>query len=361
MGVAQLGKSADRLLPDLLASIEQGVEFEGRRDATIQGALLGGFRVPEEDESQIEAIPSMAVLPEKRFLRNFFASFELGDDVIEFGPYLGGTTRAIALGLSTNPRFSSMFYSVDSFRWRAPRHLALLNEHLDLLVKTNSVSQNAVDQARAGSWLDLFVELHEQHPRYGHLVNAVAYQFPEGPGVVLPAELVAVESFSAVFVDGFKSWRATVSTMRQIVERLHPGSFLIFQDFSWYDCFWIPVLAAWFSEHLELVFKVVNTAAFRVTKSIGLETFDSFPATQDLLGADNIAPFLENWAVFSLNVGDENGAAGHSMQMFSMYSALGRYDEAARVLDGMRAAPALRGHRWLFDLAEKQPVQHGAA
>jgi hypothetical protein len=354
-----LGKSADRLLPDLLASIEQGVEFEGRRDATIQGALLGGFRVPEEDEAEIEVIPSMAALPEKRFLRNFFASFKLGDDVIEFGPYLGGTTRAIALGLSMNPRFSSMFHSVDSFRWRAPSHLVLLNEHLNLLVKTNSVSQDAVHQARAGSWLDLFVELHEQHPRYGHLVNAVAYQFPERPGVVLPAELAAIESFSAVFVDGFKSWRATVSTMRQIVEKLQPGSFLIFQDFSWYDCFWIPVLTAWFSAHLELAFKVVNTAAFRVTKPIGIDAFDSFPATQDQLAADEIARFLENWAVFSLNVGDESGAVGHSMQMFSMYCALGHYDAAARVLDAMRAVPALRGHQWLFDVAEKHPVQEG--
>jgi len=62
--------------------------------------------VPEDLALFLDAIPSETTPSERRFLWQFFASIWDGaGDVLEVGPFLGGTSRAIARGMLDNPRY----------------------------------------------------------------------------------------------------------------------------------------------------------------------------------------------------------------------------------------------------------------
>jgi len=73
----------------------------------LLGRVLGMLRAPGETENKLHEIPSQTSPEERRFLFNYFARFWSGEhDVLEIGPFMGGTTRAIALGMLMNPRNS---------------------------------------------------------------------------------------------------------------------------------------------------------------------------------------------------------------------------------------------------------------
>ena len=58
----------------------------------------------------------------RRFLHTFFALHHLHGAVVELGPYLGGTTRAIATGME-RAGSSGPLVSLDAFEW----HLSLIH------------------------------------------------------------------------------------------------------------------------------------------------------------------------------------------------------------------------------------------
>jgi len=55
--------------------------------------------------AQLDAIPSETTPAERRFLFGFASEMWSGaNSLLEVGPFLGGTTRALALGMLANPR-----------------------------------------------------------------------------------------------------------------------------------------------------------------------------------------------------------------------------------------------------------------
>jgi hypothetical protein len=100
------------------ALVEAYVQLEwllARANPALLSRIVGtqkvGARVPVAVSPQIESmlreIPSEATLRERRFLYHFFRQVWSGQNsVIEIGPFLGGTTRAIALGMRDNARLS---------------------------------------------------------------------------------------------------------------------------------------------------------------------------------------------------------------------------------------------------------------
>ncbi len=66
---------------------------------TVEGNAGDGTKI----EDLITGIPSETSIGERRFLFNFFKEIWSGNyHVLEIGPFLGGSTRAIALGMEAN-------------------------------------------------------------------------------------------------------------------------------------------------------------------------------------------------------------------------------------------------------------------
>ena len=69
--------------------------------------------------ADLDSLPSETTPSERRFIYNYFAHWWPGEhDVLEIGPFLGGTTRAIGYGMLANHRRkpSTRLHTYDRFR-----------------------------------------------------------------------------------------------------------------------------------------------------------------------------------------------------------------------------------------------------
>jgi hypothetical protein len=76
------------------------------RDRGKPSAAILNTDVPDEVGAALDAIPSETCPLERRYLYRLFSTFwDPSGDVLEVGPFLGGTTRAIAMGMMHHSRF----------------------------------------------------------------------------------------------------------------------------------------------------------------------------------------------------------------------------------------------------------------
>ncbi len=342
--------------------VRKDVALQEFERAVVSGRLLGGWRLEPTLATSLARIPSMTDIRERRFLHTFFALHHLHGAVVELGPYLGGTTRAIATGME-RAGSSGPLISLDAFEWHSPPLRQRLIDDAAGLMREVGIDPELVAEVHGGQWLRLFEQVHGRET-YGHLVHPLVAHFPDRPEQPVPAGLVRsveqLDELSCIFVDGLKSWPSMVHVLRLLLPRLSVGGFFILQDFSWYDCFWLPVLLGYLNQQFRLVHKVVNTATFRCTAPVHDGVLAGFPDTPEGYGVEGITPFLRKWATAALDAGDEWGAIGHSMQLASAQAWFGSPDEAARLTEALRRLPLADGHGWLFDAFDAGPVMTGA-
>jgi hypothetical protein len=69
----------------------------------VSGKLLSASIENDEHNRLIQSIPTETSYRERKLYYNFFKYFWTGKyDVLEIGPFLGGSTRSIALGMMEN-------------------------------------------------------------------------------------------------------------------------------------------------------------------------------------------------------------------------------------------------------------------
>lgn len=341
---------AERLRAALELIDSQSTHGAGNRKAVAKGALLGDLASPELQaliaKRAFDGIPTMVSPRELRLLYNFFSVTPLDGAVLEIGPYLGGSTAAIGRGLALAGH-QHPFITVDAFAWNDPGFLRDLGKHIDRIGVGRAIAPSAVDTARAGDWHALFLELHKAAP-YSAMLQPIRFRMPsanftteESLASVLPQGRIA-----AIFIDGFKSWQATYYAMRQLAGHLMPNTLLIFQDFSWFDCYWLPILRTRFSA--TMIAKVDNTAVFRLDAPVLPSALEQFGASPDPEKFDRYHVEIENHARAMLHSGDDVGYVGHIAQLSVLARVMKRNnlaDAALRRIDEMKIdwlAKALR-------------------
>lgn len=281
----------------LLARIDpsQHPVYPGADDIAAQaGAGVPGVAyvhlADQQPEADLDVIPSMTGISERRFLHSFFsASWPGSGSVIEMGPFLGGSTRAIAMGMMINPRrqSDSKLYTFD--RFRAYFEGNALADLLKPMLEHGHVSVDVIERAKAtGHFAEIFQALHARYA-YFELVVPIEQQLPErpqeigDPGVlVLPDEADLID---AAFVDGCKSWFGTKYFMQQIARGLRPGSSLLLQDFGRHTCFWLPTFTHVMGESLRMICAVEDTYLFQVIRTFDAAEIDQrFPDEPEALG-----------------------------------------------------------------------------
>ncbi len=214
--------------------------------------------------SLLKQIPSETSSAERQFLFNFFRYQWQGHyNVLEIGPFLGGTTRAMALGMSLNgnrlERCRLCSYDKFDNYYTKERLLAVLKPLFDKGVLDQKVARHITSTTEFEA---VFAAIHARSDYY-HLIR-------HGEGVLpdLPDEIEQTKNlfmthpgviFDAVFIDGCKSWFGTKYFMQEVSENVAPGAYFLFQDYGAHTCFWIPVFVYMMQEHFKLTVFVDNT------------------------------------------------------------------------------------------------------
>ncbi|HVX37701.1 MAG TPA: class I SAM-dependent methyltransferase [Hyphomicrobium sp.] len=285
--------------------------FEGQRRAVFLGQAMASF-ISEEDkplfgDRTFDGIPTMVTRRELAFLLNFFSSIPVSGDVLEIGSYLGGSTGAIGRGLA-RAGFSGSYYVLDSFKWADEGFVNCLKQDCSKL----NLSDGARAETNHGAWLKAFEEIHATKP-YATFLSPHRALIPYGnedATFPISAHVPAGKQIGAVFIDGFKSWSATYAGMTALAPYLSTGSLLIFQDFSWIDCDWLPVLARYLHGKMSLWMKIDNTAIFRLDDANISPCLKLFASQPDPNKYDFYAEELKSWASAMYHSGDVTPLSG---------------------------------------------------
>lgn len=225
------------------------VKFLGfNRDAFQKAGLNYGLVLPitvnDELATLLDEIPSETSQNERRFLYKFFSTIWGGkNNIIEIGSFLGGTSRAIALGMIKNPKFSNKarLLVFDKFEnYYSREHLS---NYLEPLFKSNVLDRLEIsDLDDSADFIDIFFKIHSNHDYFDY-ITASKKELPNRPDEKIDEEkLLSISEntlIDAVFVDGCKSWFSTKYFMKEVCKVANIGTYFIFQDYCWYTCFWI--------------------------------------------------------------------------------------------------------------------------
>ena len=236
-------------------------------------------------EAELHSIPSQTTVDERELLYWFFSRVWDGQgDVCEVGPWLGGTTRAIAEGMLANPGRSegSRFFTFDKFEnYSRPE---VIQEIGAPLVVQGLLSQEELDRcAETKSFMRVFDALHAGRRYREELLQVERRMLPhEESAPLADGERLVLKEWAArfpvVFVDGCKSWYSTRFFMMQVAEAAESGDWLFFQDHGWRTCYWLPCFTQLMRDALEPCFKAGTTLCLRWTRKVsGREVAERMP------------------------------------------------------------------------------------
>lgn len=224
-------------------------------------------------ESFLGEIPTETSLAERQLLFNAFRDGWDGQGkVVEIGPFLGGTTRAIAAGMAQNPHLAAEAALHTFDRFDEYYSAAKLRQTIEPMVRSGAFTAAQADElCRDANFERLFHAIHSPHD-YGRLVHLHNSPLPDRPEEIDASRsldcLAGERDLGAIFIDGCKSWASTHYAMKFLLPRLSPGAPVIFQDYGWYTCFWISSLTHALREFLTPESHVDCTYAFRLTRPI---------------------------------------------------------------------------------------------
>jgi len=325
----------------------------------LAGRVLAMYAGPGGTEdaglsARLDAIPSETTPGERRLLYNYFA--ELWDgrgDVLEVGPFLGGTSRAICLGMLANPTRDrdALFHTYDKFTDYFPADALLAKlEPMFAAGLLDDAARQAI--LRTTSFKEVYEQLHRDQ-EYFALMRFATGVLPDRPE---EADRLADRfapppdrAISAVFVDGAKSWYGMKDFMRAMLPCTKPGAMYLFQDYGAHTCFWVPVFLEIFRAHFRLICFTDHTYVFRYERDLSPmylgAGFPDAPEGMDTRDMELIFRRLQRWAVATDN---HYLIMNFQLQYAAALAYLGFVDEARRRIVTLLDTPfASRYQGWI--------------
>ena len=320
--------------------------------------------MPDEIRTEIDKIPTQTTIDEREFLYNFFASqWDGSGDVIEVGPFLGGSTRMIALGMADNPQISpeSCLHTFDKFdnyiRFREKEPIT------ESLIKIGILERSLIAVGDKSSFQDIFKELHE-HEGYANLIKTHNKPLPDSREILLRANeendlfnTSGIEKTTAVFIDGCKSWFGTKFFMSKIASICGEGAYFILQDYGWFTCFWLSAFMRIFKDNFRMLNRVDNTYTFIMLKTIREEEISSkFPDTPEELGVQEINKIYSEIARDHAVQQDEYTLARMTLHHAAALAYIGEQDSAINIIEDLSSKTYSLGHEDVIKAARRSPT-----
>lgn len=314
-------------------------------------------------DQKLSCVPSETAPIERQFLYAYFSKIWNGKgDVCEIGPFLGGTTRAIALGMLHNPRCQDdvKLYTYDRFRDyydgdRLIEYLqpafqqGLLDETLTPLLKNSSSFLEVFQAFHDGQdYAPLIVPLDQALPDEKEDLSKSINSFSPPPDT----------SFGAAFVDGCKSWYGTKYFMQKVCPLALEGSIFIFQDYGWYICFWLPVFLRCFKDYFNFItFAGGNTFVFQLIEPLDAETIDTlFPDTPEEFGELRFHQVFSELIITAQKSNQTYQLFAYNIQYGAALAYIGCLDQAKAHLSGLAAQTWIKPYRQLLRSALQSPT-----
>ncbi|MBT3469902.1 MAG: hypothetical protein HN467_11310 [Opitutae bacterium] len=307
---------------------------------------------------------------ERKFLLSFFKRIWDGqDNVLEIGPFLGGSTRAIALGMMLNPNKKNIarVYTYDRFgKYHKPEELLhFLAPMFERGILGETEKQFIL---KNNSFLEVFDIIHRQFEYYRMIVpqrailndippdqdsdNEASFRFEQDQ--VTPFNLPEELTYSAVFVDGCKSWYGTKQFMQITLPKTSKGCYYIFQDYGTHTCFWLPVFLQVFNKYFKLVAFVDHTYTFELVEELSQETISkNFPDSPADIPRSEYELLFKKLQASAINFNDTYSVLNYQLQYAGLLGYLGYRDEARSLIVKQLNSPFALTHRqWILRALE---------
>lgn len=345
---------------DLIVELKTLLQDWQKTSPTALGTLIVGVEVKKEIIEDIDEIFSETTQAERIFLYHFFSKVWSGSgSVVEIGPFLGGTTRAIAYGMIDNPAAEKpVLVTADQFDGYH-RGAALLEKARNL-IENYSVEPDIVVEIKKGRWLELFKKVH-MSKKYGHILRVVECFLPNRANEPFPSELLesydSIDHISVLFVDGCKSRFSTKSLMMHSVEKLEIGSFVIFQDYGRYTRFWITAFCEAFEQHFKLIANISGIYAFEYVNSLSPEEIDKrFPDSPKGWDKDQFELLYRTSLRKAFTRGDPRALAINTLHPAAAYAYPGHKDQAREIILPTLNHPGMELMKELAESGLKAPT-----
>jgi hypothetical protein len=319
--------------------------------AQVLGRILSTPRPGQEAlHARLTELPSATTVGERWFFHNYAAHLWNGEhDIFENGPLLGGTTRAIGIGMLANPRRNpdAVLHTHDWFNCKIA--LDVDDPSFDRLIAAGLLRpETRAEQLRSGDFRGVFEELHAGHD-YSPLLRVHTSALPGSVAESHTMADVYVQDaearFDLVFVDGCKSWYGTRWFLERIAPTIRPGAHVIMQDFGWYTCFWLSALVGVLPEHFRLVAHVDHTYAFELLRPITPADVARFPELPDELGASGFERIYGALLVDAWDDDDSWRLVSLSLQHAAALAMIGHRSEARERIRALADRLELRPQR----------------
>ncbi|HVT22529.1 MAG TPA: class I SAM-dependent methyltransferase [Mycobacteriales bacterium] len=227
-------------------------------------------------------VPSMISTAEQRYLKWLGRTYWQGaGDVLEIGPWLGGSTVCLARGMeSSGHDTTGRLRAVDNFVWR---EFMADRAALDLRPGESFEPQFVANLAtHASTVVPELAQLPDDHPE-GDPFAADARGAGDSPEA--PAFHWTGGGIEVLFVDGAKSWTAMRHLLAETASSLQAGhSLIVCQDYAYWGGYWVPIAMAALGDKVEAVHRVApgGTVTFRVTQQLSAHDAAALPEFADL-------------------------------------------------------------------------------
>jgi hypothetical protein len=248
---------------------------------TVSGRHLPPWRLPA-GRKRVPHVPSMLSSEESRLLAWAARERYTGEGVIvDGGPFLGGSTAALCVGLQENRRTSRKAGVVHSF---------------DLFLNDNCFYDTYLEE------LGEDVPLGESFlPVYERLMSPYREFLCVHPGDLCTVPYAA-GPIEILFVDVAKSWELNASIVSKFFRHLIPGkSLVIHQDYLHFYSYWLVITMWFFRDYFTYEGRVDEgySALFAYTRKIPedmLETdLRSLPVAQKRAAFENELARTTGW------------------------------------------------------------------
>ncbi|MFY0599384.1 MAG: hypothetical protein JXR03_06910 [Cyclobacteriaceae bacterium] len=218
---------------------------------------------------------------EKKYLYFLTSSYWKGEgNIVEIGPWLGGSTYCLASGLSTSKHYRGQkIYVYDNFIWREFMGLRAnleLNDNDDFLP---FFKENLKDYS---DYIVAFKESlpDESVPNDKDALTKRQLEFS-------PSELIHYDSKEKVeilFIDGAKSWSGTRYLLEVFHHSLIPNTtLLVCQDYKYWGCYWVIMIFEILKDKMEIEHILpYNSVSFKLTQPISKEDISNIPSLDEI-------------------------------------------------------------------------------
>ena len=315
---------------------------------------MSGRERPWGDVTYSPGVPTMITPEECGYLKWLGSVWRDEGHILEIGPWLGGSTRALAAGVEgSDLEPTHRLHTCDNFVWRA-----FMSDRAPLpLVEGQSFRPYFEENIR--DWKDLIVVHEASLPdeAVDRLTVSVGTIEPE-PNKLLRWRQGPIE---ILFIDGAKSWKALLHLLRETAGSLVPGALVVCQDYKYSGTYWVPLMIEMLRGHFALEDVLSeNTASFRVTEPIEASDLEELPGEVRELARETGLEALDLAAARLRSYGDPHGALILEAAKVRFLGNVGGMPGALRVFRQVERRWPMRAGTMNLDRARKWLIDEGA-